>query len=100
MIGELRHEALEPAGLPEFAGAGIGGVDRELRRQQHGVDAGIRNLLRHQLPVAHVALQRRAVAMEEHDDDAGLADVEGLGNVHQHAVVAEGLVLPDRPGRS
>ena len=88
---------LKPAGLPEFAGAGIGGIDRKLRRQQHGIDAGIRNLLRHQLPVAHVAFQRRAVAVEEHDDHAGLADVEILGDMHQHAVVVVGLVLPVDP---
>ena len=91
------HEALEPAGLPEFAGAGIGGVDRQLRRQQHGIHAGIRNLLRHQLPVAHVAFQRRAVAVEEHDDDARFADVEILRDMHQDAVVVEGLVLPKNP---
>ena len=97
MIGRFVDEALEPAGLPELAGAGIGGIDRKLRRQQHGIDAGIRNLLRHQLAVAHVALQRRAVAVEEHDDDAGLADVEILRDMHQHAVVVVGLVLPVDP---
>ena len=97
MIGRLVDEALEPARLPEFAGAGIGGIDRKLRRQQHGVDAGIRNLSRHQLPVAHVALQRRAVAVEEHDDDARFADVEILRDMHQNAVVVEGLVLPEHP---
>ena len=97
MIGRFRDEALEAAGLPELAGAGIGGIDRELRRQQHRIDAGIRNLLRHQLAVAHVALQRRAVAVEEHHDDAGLADIEILGHVHQHAVVVVGLVLPVDP---
>lgn len=32
--------------------------------------------------------------MEEHDNDAGLAGVEMFGDVHQHAVVVEGLVLP------
>ena len=94
MIGRLRHEALEAARLPEFAGAGIGGVDGKLRRQQHGVDAGIRNLLRHQLAVAHVAFQRRAIAVEEHHDDAGLGGVEILRHVHQHAVVVVGFVLP------
>ena len=97
MAGRFIHEALEAAGLPELAGAGIGGVDRELRRQQHGVDAGIRNLLRHQLAVAHVAFQRRAVAVEEHHDHAGLAASKCLGDVHQHAVVVVGLVLPVDP---
>ena len=90
-------EALEAARLPEFAGRGIGGVHRELRREQHGVDAGIRDLLRHQLPVADVALQRRAVAVEEHHDHAGLPGVERLGDMHQHAVVVVGLVLPIDP---
>ena len=97
MVGRFVDEALEAAGLPEFAGAGIGGVDRELRRQQHGIGAGIRNLLRHQLAVADVAFQRRAVAVEEHHDHAGLADVESLGDVHQHAAVVVGLVLPVDP---
>ena len=97
MLGRFVDEALEPAGLPELAGAGIGGIDRELRRQQHGVDAGIRNLLRHQLAVAHVAFQRRAVAVEEHDDDTRFADVEILRHMHQDAVVVVGLVLPVDP---
>ena len=90
----LVHEALEAAGLPELAGGGVGGIDRHLRRKQHGVDAGVGDLLRHQLAVAHVALQRRAVAVEEHHDHAGLLHVEILGDVHQHAVVVVGLVLP------
>ena len=94
MRGRFIHEALEAIRLPEFAGAGIGGVDRQLRRQQHGIDAGLGNLLRHHLPVAHVTLQRRAVAVEEHHDHAGLPGVEVLGHMHQHAAVVIGLVLP------
>ena len=53
--------------------------------------------MRHQLAVADVALQRRAVAVEEHHDHAGLADVELLGDMHQHAAVVVGLVLPVDP---
>jgi len=33
MTGRFIDEALQPAGLPELAGAGIGGIDRELRRE-------------------------------------------------------------------
>ena len=94
MSGRFIHEALEAVRLPEFSGAGIGGVDRELRRQQHGIDAGIGDLLRHHLAVAHVAFERGAVAVEEHHDHAGFSGVEMLGHVHQHAAVVVGLVLP------
>ena len=97
MTGQLVDEALEPAGLPELAGAGIGGIDRKLGREQHGVGAGIGDLLRHQLPVAHVAFQRRAVAVEEHDDDARFADIETLRDMHQDAIVVVGRVLPVDP---
>ena len=99
MIGRFIHEVLEPARLPEFAGAGVGGVYRKLGRQQNGVDPGLRDLSRNKLPVTHVALERCAIAMEEHDDDAGFADVESFGHVHQHAVVVVGLVLPVDPPR-
>ena len=99
MSGRFIHEPLEAAGLPEFAGAGIRRVDRELRRQQHGVDAGFRDLLWHQLPVAHVAFEGGAIAVEEHHDHAGLAGVESFGDMHQHAVVVVGLVLPVDPPR-
>ena len=94
MARRLVHEALETVLLPEFAGAGVGGIDRQLGSKQHGVDAGIGDLLRHHLPVAHVALQRRAIAVEEHHDHAGFLGVEMLGHVHQHAAVIVGLVLP------
>jgi hypothetical protein len=94
IVSRLGHKALEAARLPELAGAGVGGVDRHLRREQHRVDTRLRNLLRDQLAVAHVALQRRAIAMEEHHDDARLAQLETLGDVHEHAVVVIGLVLP------
>ena len=93
-LAGLLHEALEAAGLPELSGAGIGGIDRHLRREQDGIGAGIGDLLRHQLPVAHVALQGRAIAVEEQHDHARLAHVEMLGDVNQHAAVAVGLVLP------
>ncbi len=97
MARRLIDEALEAARLPELAGRGIGGVHCELGREQHGVDAGIRYLLRHQLPVADVALQRRAIAVEEHHDHARLPGIERLGDMHQHAAVVVGLVLPIDP---
>src|SRR6185437_6931712 len=97
MVGRFRHEALEPAGLPEFSGAGIGGVDRKLGCQQHRIHAGLRNLPRYQWPVAYVAFQRRAVAVEEHDDDARFADVEILRHMHPDTIVVEGFVLPVNP---
>jgi len=65
-----------------------------LRRQQHGIDAGIRNLLRHELPVAHVALQRRAVPWKEYNDHARFADIEILRDMHENPVIVVGLVLP------
>ncbi len=94
MSGRFVHEALEAVGLPEFSGTGIGGVDCQLWREQHGIDAGIGDLLRHQLPVAHVAFERGAIAVEEHHDHAGFSGVEMLGHMHQHAAVVIGLVLP------
>src|SRR3954453_11812149 len=37
--------------------------------------------------------------MEEYHDHAGLAHIEPFGNVHQHAAVIVGLVLPVDPAR-
>ncbi len=85
---------MKPPGCQNLPAAGVGGIDRHLRRKQHGVDPGVADLLRHQLAVADVALQRRAVAVEEHHDHAGLGGVETLRHVHQHAAVIVGLVLP------
>ncbi len=99
MVRRLVDEALEAASLPEFSCAGIGGIDRHLRCEQDGIGAGIGDLLRDQLAVAHVALQRRAIAVEEHHDHAGLPHVEMFGHVHQDAVIVVSLVLPEHaPG--
>ena len=98
MIGRTPStKRLSPPGCQNLPALESAASTASCGRQQHGIDAGIRDLLRHQLPVAHVALQRRAVAVEEHDDHAGLADVEILRDVHQDAVVVEGLVLPEDP---
>ena len=90
----LAEEAGEGAGLPELAGARIGRVERELRRDQGGVDAGGGDLRRHLLAQVDVVGQLGAVAVEEDDQEAGPADVEALGQVQEHLTVAVGLVLP------
>ena len=46
------------------------------------------------LAVEDVAAQRGAVAVEVDDHHRGAADIEALGDVQQHAIVAVGLILP------
>ena len=98
LVRRLAHELREHARLPEAAGAGIGGVDGKLRRHQHGVEPGLDDLPRHLLAVAHVAGERRAVAVEEHDDHRRLAEIEAARDRQQHAAVAVGRVLPEHAG--
>jgi hypothetical protein len=88
------HELREHARLPEPAGAGVRGIHGELWRHQHRVEAGLDDLPRHLLAVAHVARQRRAIAVEEHHDHRRLAEVETARNRQQHAPVAVGRILP------
>ena len=66
----------------------LGRVEGELRRDQHRVGAGLSDLLGDLLALEHVARQRRAVAVEEHDHHARFRDVEALGDVQQHARIA------------
>ena len=84
----------EHARLPETAGAGIERVHGELRRHQHRIEAGFGDLSRHRLAIAHIAGERRFVAVEEHDYERGPARIEPLGDVQQHPLVAVGLVFP------
>ena len=91
------QELGEHARLPEPAGAGIEGVHRELRRHQHRVEPGFGDLPRHRLAIAHVAFERRFVAVEEHDHERRPAGIKSLGNVQQDALVVVGLVLPIGP---
>ena len=97
--GRFIKEALEPVRLPEFASARIGGIDGKLRRHQHGVHAGGRNLRRHLLAVEYVLGEIGAVAMKEHDHDRGAFRIEAWRNVQKHAVVAESLRFPKNIGR-
>ncbi len=93
MLGRFRQEALESAALPELAGAGIGSVIGELRRNEHGIHAGFGYLLGQELTVAHVARKRCAMAVEEHHDNAGPAHVETGGDVDEDTVVAVAAAL-------
>ncbi len=95
LVRRLAHELREHARLPEPAGAGIGGIDGKLRRHQHGVEPGLDDLPRHLLAVAHVAGERRAVAVEVHHDQRRLAEIEAARDRHQHAAIAVGRVLPE-----
>ena len=52
------------------------------------------DLPRHRLAIAHVAFERRFVAVEEHDHERRPAGIKSLGDVQQDALVAVGLVLP------
>ena len=96
-VAGFAHELGEYARLPEPAGAGIEGVHRELRRHQHRVEPGFGDLPRHRLAIAHVAFERRFVAVEEHDHERGPAGIKSLGDVQQDALVTVGLVLPIGP---
>ena len=78
----------------------IRGIDGKLRRHQHGVDAGRRDLRRHLLAQVDVVGELGAMAMEEHDQEAGTANVEALWHVQQHLAVVVGLVLPVDPPRA
>ena len=90
-LGELQRglveEALEAAGIGELARIEIASVEGELRRDQHRVDAGRRDLVRQLLAVAHVARERRAVAVEEHDHHRRLVGIEAWRHGEQHVVV-------------
>ena len=93
-LGRLVDIGGEVAGLPEIAGAGIGGVERELRRHQRDVLAGLGDLARHGLAHHHVALERGALAVEiEHDQHRPLR-IEAGRQVEQRAAVAVGRLLP------
>ena len=82
------------AGLPEIAGARIGGIERELRRHQRHVLPRFGDLPRHGLTVDHVALQGGALAVqEEHDQRRPLRVVAGR-QVEQRAAVAVGGLFP------
>jgi selenocysteine lyase/cysteine desulfurase len=91
------QELGEHTRLPEPSGAGIEGVHRELRRHEHRVEPGFGDLPRHRLAIAHVAFERRFVAVEEHDHERRAAGIKSLGDVQQDALVAVGLVLPVGP---
>ena len=64
----LVQELAEDARLPEAAGAGIARIDGELRRHQDRVQPGFGQLAGYALPVTHVPLQRRLVAVQKHHD--------------------------------
>ena len=98
LVGCLVHELREHARLPEPAGAGVGGVDGKLWCNQHGVEAGLHDLARHLLAVAHVAGEGRAVAVEEHDCHGRPADIKSARDRQQHAAIAVGGVFPEHAG--
>ena len=93
--GRFIKEASEAVRLPEFPGARIGGIDGKLRRHQHRVHSGGRDLCRHLLAVADVLGEIGTVAVKKHDHDRGTFGVEAWRNVQQHAVVTESLRLPE-----
>ena len=95
----LVEEAREAAGRPEPSRARIGRVMGELRNDEHRVEAGIGELPDDLLAGDHVALERRVVAVEEHDDVAGPARVEICRRGQEDRPVVVGLVLPRRPPR-
>ena len=92
--GRFIKKILEAVRLPEFAGAGIRGIDGKLRRHQYGVHACGRDLLRHLLPIVYVLGEIGAVAMKKDDHHRGAIWVETWRNVQKHAVVAERFGLP------
>src|SRR6516165_9177739 len=92
--GRFIKEASETVRLPEFPSARIGGIDGKLRRYQHRVHSGGRNLRRHLLSVHYVVGQIGAVAVKKHDHDRWTFGIKARRNVQQHAVVTESLRLP------
>ena len=92
--GRFIKKAPEAVRLPEFPGARIGGIDGKLRRHQHRVYAGGRDLLRHLLAVVHVLGEIGAVAVKEDDHHRGAFGIETWRNVQKHAVVTESLRFP------
>ena len=83
------EKSFEAVLFPEFSGAGIRRIDRELGRHQHGIDARFRDLRRHLLSLAHVVREIGAVPVEKDDDHAGLFDVETFRNMKEDAAVLE-----------
>ena len=90
----LLDEAAKMAGIVEAPGARIGGVDRELRRHQHRVQARLRHLPRHLLAAMHDALEAGDVAVEVDDHHRRQRGIEPARDMQQHAAVAVGGVLP------
>ena len=93
-LGGLVDIGGEMAGLPEIAGAGIGGVEGELRCHQGDVLARFGDLARHGLAHHHVAFERGTLAVEiERDQDRPLR-IEAGRQIEQRAAVAVGRLLP------
>ena len=78
LLGRLVEEALEAVGTQNFPALSRR-RRRRLRRHQYGVEAGRRDLIRQALAVAHVALQRRAMAVEEYHHDGGASGSKSSG---------------------
>ncbi len=90
----LGDELAELPALPETTRARIRAVNRELGGNEHRVELRGRYLRRDLLAVEHVARKRRAIAVEEHDDQRGLANVEAFRLIQEDAIVLEHLVFP------
>ncbi|HEY4736428.1 MAG TPA: hypothetical protein VIH63_03450 [Xanthobacteraceae bacterium] len=86
----FRNEAGHGSWLRKAADARVGGVNRELRRDQNRIHARSRDLGRHLLSVANVTLKRGSVAVEEQHHDAGPTRIETLGYVQQNPAVVIG----------
>ncbi len=93
-LGGLVDIGREMSGLPEIAGARVGRVIGELRRDQCHVLAGVGDLARNRLARLHVALERGALAVKvEHDEARQLRIIAGR-QVQQRTAVAVGGILP------
>ena len=79
---------------PEIAGARVERVISELRCDQRDVLARLGDLPWYGLAQSHVALERRALAMEVENDQHRLRRIETLRQIKQRAAVAVGSLLP------
>ncbi len=93
--GGFSDKPVEGSWFPKFSGAGIPGIDGKLRRHQNRIDARSGYLRGDLLAIVYITSERRTVAVEINNDDAGAADIKFFGNVKENPTFAVSLILPE-----
>ena len=96
-LAAAREICVEKSAFVEMARARIECIDRELRRDQRGVEARPLELRDHALPSDDVTRERRKIAVEENDERLGLRGGKMRRQDEQAARVVVGRVLVELP---